>query len=446
MGEKIQVDFRHFVKLSKSNVISWDSLSTLLHEMASNFALSKELNKVLLEELKASETKIREILANEKDRSIEGNWRNQPAEVLEESDQNITLNLENETSEIEDTGNNPNKGTGYKMSIGSQQAGTENGQNQNDTEELEVEIVKEDSLSPKKYACKICWKRFSSKPQFESHQKIHENEKPQECKTCGQRLSLSCIMNEHKKVKTTEVSYNSESNADLNPEKLKSDGLTNNELDVLKAEEFDEESNVIKSEEKSNKAEHPYKCKACGKLFTLGYNLKRHEKIHRNERPYQCTTCLKYFRRKCHLIKHNKKIHQIYENFMVANEMKSAIANKQIIKKSFDCQTCNKRFDKSSKLKVHETIHTGEKPHKCKVCERCFRLPYDLQKHLRRHAGERPYRCNTCLKVFIEAYELKDHLRTHEKPFDCESCGKKFSRPKSLRVHMKIHNQKTDTA
>ena len=54
MGEKIQIDFRHFVKLAKSNVISWDSLSTLLHEMASNFALSKELNKVLLEELKVS--------------------------------------------------------------------------------------------------------------------------------------------------------------------------------------------------------------------------------------------------------------------------------------------------------------------------------------------------------------------------------------------------------
>ena len=73
-----------------SNVISWDSLSTLMHEMASNFALSRELNKVLLEELKASEIKIRQILANEKDESVEGNWRNQPAELLEESDQNIT--------------------------------------------------------------------------------------------------------------------------------------------------------------------------------------------------------------------------------------------------------------------------------------------------------------------------------------------------------------------
>ena len=125
--------------------------------------------------------------------------------------------MEDESSEIKHIGHNANEETGTKMLIGFQKR-SENVQNQNDTEEFEVEIVKEDSNSPKEYACNICWKRFSSKPQFESHEKIHENEQPQECKTCGHRLSLSCIMNEHKKVKTTEVSDNSESNVDLNPE------------------------------------------------------------------------------------------------------------------------------------------------------------------------------------------------------------------------------------
>ena len=201
MGEKIQVDFRHFVKLSKSNVISWDSLSTLLHEMASNFALSKELNKVLLEELKASETKIHELLSNEKNRSIEDNQRNELIEPHIESAQNIPLNPEN----IE-KGNVENVDTENKIYFITNESEFENVQNQNETvkcekiaeKETEIEVVEEDYISKKDYECKICWKRLSSKSESELHENNHENEKPQECKTCGQRLSLSCILNEHK--------------------------------------------------------------------------------------------------------------------------------------------------------------------------------------------------------------------------------------------------------
>ena len=103
--------------------------------------------------------------------------------------------MEDKYAEIEIAGNNANEETGLKMSIGSQQAESENAKNRNDNEEFEnshegefeVGIVKEDSNSKKVQECKICWKRFSSKHQFESLQKIHQNEKPQECKTCGQR-------------------------------------------------------------------------------------------------------------------------------------------------------------------------------------------------------------------------------------------------------------------
>ena len=87
-NDKIHVDFKHFVKLAKTSVISWDSLSTLLDEMVSNFVLSKQLNKVLLEELKLSETKLVEILSNEKDKSIEENQSNRDAELQNDSLQN----------------------------------------------------------------------------------------------------------------------------------------------------------------------------------------------------------------------------------------------------------------------------------------------------------------------------------------------------------------------
>ena len=55
-GNSIKVDFKHFIKLTKANIMSWDSLSNLLNETTSTLQLSKELNQILLEELKRSET------------------------------------------------------------------------------------------------------------------------------------------------------------------------------------------------------------------------------------------------------------------------------------------------------------------------------------------------------------------------------------------------------
>ena len=63
----IKVDFKHFLKLAKANIMSWDSLSNLLNETTSTLHLSKELNQILLEELKRSEADLLKHLAKEKE-------------------------------------------------------------------------------------------------------------------------------------------------------------------------------------------------------------------------------------------------------------------------------------------------------------------------------------------------------------------------------------------
>ena len=420
MGEKIQVDFRHFVKLSKSNVISWDSLSTLLHEMASNFALSKELNKVLLEELKASETKIHELLSNEKNGSIEDNQRNELTEPHIESAQNIPLNPENRKKD-----NVENDDT---------ESESENGHNQNETvkcetiaeKESEIEVVEEDAISKKDYECNICWKRFSSKSKFELHDNNHENEKPQECKTCGQILSLSCILNEHKNVKTIEVYDKSESNTELSPKELENDSLTTNELLLLKVEDLAEESDLIEPfpsmHSLTNNAQNEFKCEKCHKTFKKEISLKMHSVYHRKKKSHVCLTCSKAFKSNSKL-----KDHQIIHSG----------------KKPYECNTCKKTFYRSAHLRIHERYHTGEKPYECKTCKKSFFSSSHLKTHVKIHTGERNFECKICKKTFIAAQSMRDHHRIHtgEKPFECKTCKKSFRQLSHLNLHLRTHTE-----
>src|SRR5277367_3851704 len=75
--------------------------------------------------------------------------------------------------------------------------------------------------------------------------------------------------------------------------------------------------------------------------------------------------------------------------------------------KKYACDTCGKRFEAPSHLKIHERSHSGEKPFKCAECGQRFSKKSSLTRHLPIHTGETPYQCRHCPKTFKISSDLQ---------------------------------------
>ncbi|TRY65745.1 hypothetical protein DNTS_005583 [Danionella cerebrum] len=110
---------------------------------------------------------------------------------------------------------------------------------------------------------------------------------------------------------------------------------------------------------------------------------------------------------------------------------------------------CGATFTRQWRLQEHETLHSGERPHKCGVvdCGRSFTRRAHLRRHELVHNGVKNFKCTAvdCGETFINADKLRRHQRfKHEDKsnyFKCKEprCSKTFRKRRELKLHLATH-------
>ena len=167
----------------------------------------------------------------------------------------------------------------------------------------------------------------------------------------------------------------------------------------------------------------PYKCLICDYKSISTRDIRLHfHRLHLKEKLYKCIECDMRGVSWTAVLNHWNRIHN---------------PNREELLK-FVCETCGKKYQEKSELKIHLLVH-GTSKYPCKYCGKGFKTPYLLKSHESCHEKE-PVPCNICGKMLSGPLQVKEHERVvhfNEATVDCDLCGKTLKTKRNLHLHMR---------
>lgn len=205
-----------------------------------------------------------------------------------------------------------------------------------------------------------------------------------------------------------------------------------------------------------------HKCDQCHRSFVDRSVLESHRLIHSEQKPCKCDICGRCFRHKQSLKIHQKNAHNVIDQrslrprIFPTNKADFVKLKWKITEQyEYSCDKCSRVFRTLTALKMHHTLHTGEKPYSCDICGMSFRRRGNMYKHKKLHVATKDIECDICGKKFKTKPEMNIHRKRHdgirprsEQSSYCDQCGKKVRNSimkKHLLGHVKVEVEEMNT-
>ncbi|XP_022222739.2 transcription factor grauzone [Drosophila obscura] len=174
----------------------------------------------------------------------------------------------------------------------------------------------------------------------------------------------------------------------------------------------------------------------CGKKFTIRKNLAEHVMVHQNPDHFMCSQCEKVFQ--------DSRSLEVHEQSHTTPPDQTDPKEKRV----YQCEKCPKTFTTKAAIEYHNVSkHVAKSDYKftCPECNKKIPTERKLKEHMRyMHDPETAIMCDKCGKTLRSQTNLKKHHelehsdepRPKPEPVQCEICGTWLRHLSGLKQHM----------